>query len=73
MLNKRETKILNDLPIPIFSGDRLQAKYSLISPIITEGDLIGGIVCTRLDRAFGERERDLLKVTTEILASEFTL
>jgi len=72
VLEKRETLLMQNCSLPVCNGDDSKVSALLISPLFTGGDLFGGIVLFKENGCFEQKDVDLLKITAEIVATDFS-
>ena len=71
ILFKRETLSMENCSTPICVGEGGDLAALMIAPVLSSGDLLGGLVAFKEKGGFDVKDMDLLKVSAELLASEF--
>lgn len=71
IISKRETLAMENCALPIVCGERGDYTALTICPIQTAGDLLGGIVAFKESGTFDAKDLEIIKISAELLASEF--
>lgn len=72
ILRKRENLTMENCAIPIVYGEKGDYSGLIISPIQVAGDLLGGIVAFKDKGTFERKDLEIVKISAELLASDFT-
>ena len=73
IIEKRATVLMSRKDnnfIPILEGEEEIYNYEIISPIISEGDVLGAVVMLSIDKEMGELESKLVQTVAGFLGKQ---